>query len=561
MITRTLLEKHLSNLLSIHSPIKARKLAKILADEFGQHVDRTDVNSVLYAMKSNGAVSLNSDYEWSQSVASDDAPTEEVQAVSHDIIFTPEQQAIIDLDPTQHLLIRGQAGSGKTTVLAARAGRITSAMNAGTLLFLTYNTALCTYVGKAFEKAGMKGSIDVRTFHDWAKNTAIDLGVEFEGWVTSRARIEKLREIIAEAPKQIGAHRLFDLSANTSLPAWWADEIAWLFGQHITRLHEYLTVERTGRGTAIRLLKEDRNFVWFVFEEYCEWLEETRQEDYDNPAGLILRTLTETGQKSLPENLRYDHLMIDEVQDFDKSWLLAAVKIPRISLSLAGDLAQKIYKRSFTWSSVGIQVQGGRSRRLEASHRTTCQIMAVAEYLLHGNSVTEDESYTAPVTPTKQGVKVRRLLASNPRSAYEKGYDWIAENYKRLRTTTVAVVLPFSKQLYPASKALESRNLKAKNIKGAGLGKFSGGVAVTTYHQLKGLEFDHVVIMGLHDAQYPGRLLEKVAEEDQVDELNLMKRVIYVAMTRARQSVTLVGSTPFCRLFDAVPTDLFDEDI
>jgi len=44
----TLLRKHLSNLLSAHAPVKARKLSQILADEFGQHVDRSDVNSALY---------------------------------------------------------------------------------------------------------------------------------------------------------------------------------------------------------------------------------------------------------------------------------------------------------------------------------------------------------------------------------------------------------------------------------------------------------------------------------------------------------------------------------
>lgn len=557
---KALIEKHLTNLLSVHSPVKARKLAKILADEFGQHVDRSDINSTLYAMKSQGLASMNDKYEWSllRDNSEETIPHDKPEQAEPVIHFTPEQQAIIDLDPTQHLLIRGQAGSGKTTVLAARAGKIISAMNMGSVLFLTYNAALCAYVAKAFDKAGMKGSIDVRTFHDWAKSTSISLGATFEGWVTTRSRLEKLREIIAEASENTGSHRLYELADNTALGSWWSDEIAWLFGQHITRLGEYLTVDRVGRGTAVRLLKEERYLVWFVYEAYCEWLEETRQEDYDNPAGLILRTLTETGQSLLPESLRYDHLMIDEVQDFDRSWLLAAVKIPRISLSLAGDLAQKIYKRSFSWASVGIQVQGGRSRRLAASHRTTCQIMDVAEYLLHGNSVVNDDNYTAPVSPVKQGEKVLRIVTDNPKSAYEAGYDWIAENYKRLRTTSVAVVLPFSKQLYPASKALEKRGLSAKSVKGAGLGKFSGGVVVTTFHQLKGLEFDHVVIMGLHDSQYPGRLLDNVAKEDQAEELNLMKRILYVAMTRARKSVTLVGAKPFCRLFSDVPENLFE---
>lgn len=561
------LDSQLLKLVQLHAPIKARNLAMILADEFGKHVDRSDVNSALYRMKTEGKVNIDDSYQWAlvgQTNASSNQnkakpePIIESAPAQAEIVFTAEQQAVIDLDPTQHLLIRGQAGSGKTTVLAARAGKILSAMGKGSLLFLTYNTALCAYVKKAFSSSGMSGDIDVKTFHDWAKHCAKELGADFNGWVDGKKRTEQLTRLIKDAEKEIGSHRLFNTEEASQLLSWWGDEISWLFGQHIMRLDDYLNVERSTRGTAVRVTQEDRRFIWHVYELYQEWLEETRQEDYDNPAGLLLRTLQEQGGE-LPDSLRYDHVMVDEVQDFDKSWLLAVVKVPRVSLSLAGDLAQKIYRRNFTWRSVGIQVQGGRSRRLAASHRTTQQIMDVAEYLLKDNDVTENEDYTEPVRPTKNGDKVNLLVASNPKQAYDLGYDWIADNFKRLRTTTVAVVLPFTRQLYPAQKSLAKRGLTAKAAKGSSLGNFPGGVVVTTFHQLKGLEFDHVVIMGLHDAQYPGRILEGIEEEDRDDEMQLMRRVMYVAMTRARQSVTLIGSEPFCRFFDDIPADLFME--
>ncbi|MBA2779624.1 3'-5' exonuclease [Billgrantia kenyensis] len=559
------LEKQIIKLLELHAPVKARKLATILADEFGKHVDRSDVNTVLYRLQGEGVARKNLLHQWSlersrakggEKQVSEDEPASEVPA-KPSIVFTPEQQAVIDLDPSQHLLIRGQAGSGKTTVLAARAGKIVSATNKGSLLFLTYNSALCAYVKKAFREAGMKGDIDIKTFHEWSRGAAKAMGFEFAGWVDSKRRSEQLKVLLKEAEAEVGKHRFYELGDNAALIGWWGEEIAWLFGQHITRLDEYLTVERTGRGTSIRVTQEDRRFVWCVYELYLEWLEETRQQDYDNPAGVLLHAMLESGGE-LPEELRYDHLMIDEVQDFDKSWLLIAAKIPRVSLSMAGDLAQKIYRRSFTWSSVGIQVVGGRSRRLSASHRTTRQIMDVAELLLAGNDVALSEDYLEPVRPDKNGDKVKLLISSSPREAYEKGYDFIAANYKRLRTTTVAVVVPFARQLFPAQKALEKRGMSVKKAKGASLGSFNGGVVVTTYHQLKGLEFDHVVIMGLHDTQYPGRLLENVAEEDMAQECSLLRRVLYVAMTRARQSVTLVGALPFCRFYDDVPDGLLD---
>ncbi|MDB4809528.1 UvrD-helicase domain-containing protein, partial [bacterium] len=440
----------------------------------------------------------------------------------------------------------------------ARAGKILSAMNKGSLLFLTYNTALCAYVKNSFARDGMNAPIDVFTFHQWAKHATQILGSEFNGWIDGKTRKDKLPEILRQAKTEIGDHRLFDPNAIEHVMEWWGEEIAWLFGQYIRRLEDYLLVERIGRGSAIRLSQEDRRYVWAVYELYQEWLEETRHEDYDNPAGLLLRSLEEQG-KDLPDTLRYDHVMVDEVQDFDKSWLLAVVKVPRVSLSLAGDLAQKIYRRNFTWNSVGIQVQGGRTKRLSASHRTTRQIMNVAEYLLVNNDVTKTSDFTVPLRPVKSGARVKRLLGATPKDAYEKGYHWIAEKFKRMRTTSIAVVLPFSRQLYPAQKSLQKLGLTVKAAKGASLGSFAGGVVVTTFHQLKGLEFDHVVIMGLHDAQYPGRILEGISAEDQSDEIQLMCRVMYVAMTRAKQSVTLIGSAPFCRFFDNVPAEFFED--
>jgi superfamily I DNA/RNA helicase len=158
---------------------------------------------------------------------------------------------------------------------------------------------------------------------------------------------------------------------------WWSDEISWLFGQRVNQVSEYQNTERVGRGTSIRLSVSDRSIVWSVFEDYSQWLKDTGQEDYDNPGGLVFDLLS-SDESELPENLRYDHVLIDEVQDFDRSWLLAAAKIPRVSLCLAGDIAQRIYKRNFTWKSVGIKVQGQRTRLLGSTHRATKQTMDVA---------------------------------------------------------------------------------------------------------------------------------------------------------------------------------------
>lgn len=472
------------------------------------------------------------------------------------IQFSKEQQQIIDLDSSDNLLIRGQPGCGKTTILAARAEKLVGEVHNGSVLFLTYNAALCSYVSEIFKKAKLKNDIEIMTFHDWSKRLAIKLGIEFTGWVDGKERIIKLTKFISEAQGSLGNHRLYSLEKDHTLIDWWVAELCWLFGQSITTLDIYIESERINRGTDVRVTQEDKRFVWFVYEAYCDWLKETYQEDYDNPAGLVQRAI-QHHNGVIPDYAKYDYTMVDEVQDFDRSWLLVASMATRLSICMAGDLAQKIYRRNFTWKSVGIRINGGRSRQLAASYRTTQQIMRVSQYLQEGNNEDDASGLSTIEWPKKIGEPVALLHGTNPKQAYEQGYDWVAKKFKRMRTTTVAVVLPFTRQLYPAQKALEQRGVKAKLAKGAVLGRFDGGVVVTTYHQLKGLEFDHVVMLGLHDKQYPLRFLDSIAEEYRDTENQILKRVLYMTMTRARQTVTLVGSTPFCRYFEDIPDELF----
>lgn len=558
-MNRQVLTGHVGRLLALRPNAKAREISGILADEFGHHIDRSAVNSVLYEMKARGEAKVSADHRWTLvGSAPEEAPAAPSPQIP-DFAFTEEQQAIVNISASGHLLVRGQAGSGKTTVLAARAGRILSAMNKGSLLFVTYNAALCAYVKGAFRNAGMAGDINVCTFHDWASGAAKRISGEKPRWVDSRERAGILRPLIKKAAQAGEEHRLYQVDTDERLLPWWGDEFAWLYGQNIATLAAYQAAERVGRGTAVRVSREDRAAVWHIFEAWSEWLEENDAEDYDNPGGLVLNAILRTGGTT-PDDLRHDHVMVDEVQDFDRSWLIALSQVPRVSMSLAGDLAQKIYKRSFTWSSVGIEVRGGRSRRLSASHRTTRQVMEVAKYLIEGGTITTDVDWTPPVMPTKSGPAVRRILGQNPKIAYDLGYDFIADNFSRLRVKTVAVAVPFSRQSYAAAKALEARGIKAKAARGRALGSGSAGVVVTTYHQLKGLEFDHVVLLGLHDAQFPGRFLTNVPEEDIAEEQQILARLVYVAMTRAKETVTLVGSEPFCRFFDAVPANLFSSD-
>jgi superfamily I DNA/RNA helicase len=63
-----------------------------------------------------------------------------------------------------------------------------------------------------------------------------------------------------------------------------------------------------------------------------------------------------------------------------------------------------------------------------------------------------------------------------------------------------------------------------------------GGVAIMTMHASKGLEFDHVFVAGLEEGIMPFTLYEMEQKEEHLEE---EKRLLYVAMTRARHGLYL----------------------
>jgi len=78
------------------------------------------------------------------------------------------------------------------------------------------------------------------------------------------------------------------------------------------------------------------------------------------------------------------------------------------------------------------------------------------------------------------------------------------------------------------------------------------GVQVLAMHAAQGLEFDHVYVLGLHAARMPGahtRALEPIApvlmkealpQDDHAAHVAQMRRLLHVAMTRARRRLVLV---------------------
>jgi len=250
---------------------------------------------------------------------------------------------------------------------------------------------------------------------------------------------------------------------------------------------------------------------------------------------------------------RWDHVLIDEAQDFPSEALQFAVRLlanGSESLLVVADAAQNIYRRKFTWKAAGINA-AGRTRILSTSYRNTREILQYAhDFLLRDGTLRVDadgniEDETAVIPPhfsDRGGPLPSWLYCANPHAEAVA----IADRCKTLigsGTSPRDIAILYGRTTiagfnWPASilKALESAGVAAfwatdweKRNNRLLFGADATKVTVSTIHAAKGLEFKHVILCGYLDDQPPERQV-------------VNRRVIYVGMTRATHELVLTAS-------------------
>ena len=83
------------------------------------------------------------------------------------IYLNPEQDELVQLDSRGHLLIRGVAGSGKTTIALYRAKFLSEnyldMFTANKILVLTYNSTLVAFMHEQARELGLE-DVEISTF-------------------------------------------------------------------------------------------------------------------------------------------------------------------------------------------------------------------------------------------------------------------------------------------------------------------------------------------------------------------------------------------------------------
>ena len=237
------------------------------------------------------------------------------------------------------------------------------------------------------------------------------------------------------------------------------------------------------------------------------------------------------------EPLIFEHILVDEAQDYspvELALLLDLLSAGR-SITLAGDTAQRLMMdNGFSdWRTVlaDLGLSHVEIEPLRLGYRSTQEITDIAHFVL------------GPLAPEEKGVSVRRgapvELFQFSHSGDAAGF--LAEQLRALMQVepraSVAVVARFPEQADAYFDVLEKGEVpRLRRIADQDF-PFRPGVDVTDVRQVKGLEFDYVVIVEVNTDTFP--------------ETNEARHLLHIAMTRAAHQLWLAATGEPSRLLPA----------
>ncbi len=236
--------------------------------------------------------------------------------------------------------------------------------------------------------------------------------------------------------------------------------------------------------------------------------------DEDSPFGkfdehddALLLKLTQLKYGGLPiagskRTVSYEHLIVDEAQDLSPTDIavLKGSLTKRESMTLAGDTAQKlIFDNGFeTWQDMleDVGVAGVKIDQLKISYRSTRPVVEFARHVL-GPLADPDP----PVVP-RDGVPVDQFLFGSTGEALAFLGESLRSLLLRERKASIAVVTRYKAQADIYYQGLQKSEVPSlRRVYGKNF-SFTPGVDVVDISQIKGLEYDYVILAEVNANTY-----------------------------------------------------------
>lgn len=453
-----------------------------------------------------------------------------------------DQIRIVNNKIKGHSVIKGVAGSGKTTVALFKLAVLQKEeLKNEKVLVVTYNSTLKDYMQYLCHEYGVvlnNNKVHIRTIdsiiYSLCKKEPYNI-----------IKPAEQRELMQLAMQKVRQHYNNSVIQNENVQ-FILEEVDWIQSCRYLTKEKYMSVDRLGRNSIgenhVRLAKqsENRAAIFDVFLEYEQLLEKKNLTDYKTNA---IRALSKIKKGEIkPE--KYSYIIVDESQDLSRVQLELIRELYNesdiSSITFISDVAQSIYSQSWlskqSFKSIGFDMSG-KSNILFKNYRTTKQI-ALAAYSLINNDkeLKSSVDYVEPESLERNGYKpVYRHFEDQ-----EKEFFYITTEIKKcikqFELKDIVVVARESNYLKELKIYFLNHGVDAvlfKDLKSDNENSFCvDKVKLFTLHSIKGLEASVVFIVGINDGILPFSQ----------DKLDVERKLLYVGMTRGKELLYLTSS-------------------
>ncbi len=451
------------------------------------------------------------------------------------LFLHPSQRKLVESDFNGSVKVSGGAGTGKTVAALHRLKYLAQNTTEQPILFTTYTRALTANLEKLIETMGVKhdkyqlSNIDALAKKLALDNDLINKDTRILDFPNSKTSEDLWNEVLEQRLSEFDWRFL-----NTE----YQDIILY---NSIQTKEIYFKQSRIGRGRP--LSRKQRMDVWQTMEHY---IKAKKEQNLVDRSELFNRLASFYNNATIQP---FSHIIADEIQDLSNvelRFLRSLTPEQPNDLFLVGDPLQSIYARKINFSSIGIHIRGTRSKRLRINYRTTEEIKKLAVSVIKDipfdNFDGEEEAKNGYLSlfhgdkPEYQIFKTKEeetdYLVETIRQAQQGGIDLseivlasrTKEGCKEVKTALHYCKIPFCE--------ISTTNLEKQ------------GVRITTFHNLKGLEFKVVILCDTNNRSCPFLPYgyNNWSEEEQKNHIKSERSLLYVAITRAIHKVVISGT-------------------
>src|SRR5688572_345613 len=456
--------------------------------------------------------------------------------------LTSAQEVLVHLPTEGQFLVRGAAGSGKTTVALARAihlARQPLLHGRARVLLLARAPALAEELAKKRDAAapGVAPSLDVDTIARWcgaylARGDG-DAGSADLGLLTapeSAALVDTAVELVRRRSRSQVLRR--PLSFFTT------ELESMLLALGVEKFEDYAPIAREGRGTALD--DEARKSVFAVYEEYRALAQRLGKSP---PLALVPAALARLASERSPP---YDHVLVDDAPRLAPAELkLARSLAAGGSLTLFGALEQKFDPLAASLRE--LRLAGlDRTEVLPRVLRGPKPIFEAALAVLKRRGAANAGDLKLILPGTIEGPTPKLVLCEH----WHSQLDAVVAQVRRVRGESrplrdVAVITVSEAGLELCASALGRAGIATRRVRDdlaePATAADRDAVALCPLFAAAGREFKIVIVLDVNRGCFP-RTRPALAEHEVATADDDARRALHLAMTRSTEELILIAT-------------------